>query len=193
MTGSGVAEQQPNRPFRVLVVDDNRDAADSLRTLVSLWGYECQVAYDGPAGLELARSFQPDCLLLDIAMPGMDGYALAALIRQQPGLAEAKLVALTAYSDQTHTQRALAAGFHYRLTKPADPSEIERLLTMLNQIVALAGRTEELARQSVTLAGETKELIQEVQKDIREVKEEVKELKEGIREVLEEKIQERQN
>jgi len=192
MSGSGEAGKQTERAFRVLVVDDNHDAADSLCALLVVWGYDYRVAYDGPTGLALAQSYQPDCLLLDIGLPGMDGYTLARRIREQPGLEGAKLVALTAYSDEAHTRRAQEAGFDYRLTKPADPSEIERLLTMLNRVMELASRTEELARVNVTLAGEAKDLLREVKEDIREVKQEVKELKEDIREVKEGKIQERQ-
>jgi len=188
---AGNVETPPmKRSLRVLVVDDNHDAADSLGTLLGLWGYDYRVAYDGNAGWELACAYRPDCLLLDIRMPGLDGYTLAGRVRQHPELQAAKLVALTAYSDEAHVRRAAEAGFDYRLVKTADPTEVERLLDMLSEIMQLAGRTEKLARQSVTLTSETKELLQEVKEDIREVKEEVKELKEELREVKEGKIQE---
>jgi len=180
----------PKRRLRVLVVDDNRDAADSLGTLLNLWGYDYRVAYDGTAGWEIACAYRPNCFLLDIRMPGLDGYTLAGRVRQHPELKEAKLVALSAYSDEAHVRRAVEAGFDYRLVKTADPTEVERLLNMLNDIMQLAGRTEQLARKSVTLSSETKELLQEVKEDIREVKEEVKELREELREVKEGKIQE---
>jgi CheY-like chemotaxis protein len=173
----------PKRRLRVLVVDDNQDAADSLGTLLGLWGYDYRVAYDGTAGWEAACAYRPDCLLLDIRMPGLDGYALARRVRQHPELKEAKLVALTAYSDDAHALRAEEAGFDYRLVKTTDPSEVERLLDMLSEIMQLAGRTEQLAQKSVTLSSETKQLLKEVREDIKEVKEEVKELREELREV----------
>jgi two-component system OmpR family response regulator len=174
------------RTLRVLVVDDHRDSANSLCQLIGLWGYECQVAYDGGAGLEAACASLPDCLLLDIAMPVLDGYTLAERIRQEPSLANTKLVALSAFSDNVHVHRARKAGFDFLLVKPADPAELERLLTMINEVVRLATTTNQLAQQNVALAGETKELLKEVKEDIKEVKEEVKELKDEIRELKQE-------
>ncbi len=147
MVGAVEAVPSLKRPLRVLVVDDNRDAADSLATLLGLWGYDYRVAYDGATGWEVACAYRPDCLLLDIRMPGLDGYTLAQRVRQHPDLNKAKLVALTAYSDETHDRLAQEAGFDYRLVKTADPSEIERLLHMLNELMKLAGRTEELAQE----------------------------------------------
>jgi CheY-like chemotaxis protein len=185
-----VAEAQPDaaprRALRVLVIDDNEDAADGLGRLVQLWGYDARVAYGGADGLEVARAYRPDCLLLDIDMPVVDGYSVARQIRREPGLEGVKIVAVTAYSDGYHTERARREGFDYHLVKPADPAEIQGLLQMLEQVIALAGKTEELARQNVALAGETKELLKEVRQDIREVKEEVKELKEELKEVRDE-------
>ncbi len=175
------------RPLHILIVDDNRAAADSLCVLLRMWGYDCRVAYDGRSGLETARAYRPDCLFLDISMPGMDGYALAERVRQQPGLERAKLVALTALSDDVHVQRAKEAGFDYHFVKPADPSELVRLLDMLNEVMKLAAKTEELARQNVELATETRELLQEVKEDIREVKDELREVKEQLREVIDTK------
>lgn len=173
-------------PLRVLVVDDNRDAADSLCILLKMWGFDARAAYDGAAGLEAVRAGVPDCLVLDINMPGLDGFALAREVRRQPGLERVKLIALTAYSDAEHARRIQEAGFDHYLVKPAPPGDIERILKMLDEVIRLASKTEELARQNVTLAGETKELLKEVKQDIREVKEEVRELKEELREVKEE-------
>jgi two-component system OmpR family response regulator len=178
----GLTPEKRDAPvLRVLVVDDNRDAADSLCTLLKIWGYDCRVAYDGNEGLEVARDYRPDCLLLDICMPRMDGYLLARHLRQQSGMEKVKLIALTAYSDEWHVSHIREAGFDYHLVKPADPSDIERILTMLNEVVRLAGRTEELARLNVAIASETRDLIQEVKEDIREIKDEVKEIKEELR------------
>ena len=77
--------------LRVLVVDDNRDAADTMRVLVNRWGYDCLVAYDGFAGLKAAREYRPDCMLLDIGLPGLDGYALVRRVKACPGLGRRSL------------------------------------------------------------------------------------------------------
>jgi len=167
---------------RILIVDDNRDAADSLALVLKAWGYGCHVAYDGPSGLASAGENKPDCLITDIAMPGIDGYTLAQRVRQQPGLDRTKLVALSAFSDDEHDRRIREAGFDHSLVKPADFDELQRILAMLDHVVRLASKTEEMARQNVELASETKALIQEVREDIREVKQEVRELKQEIRE-----------
>jgi CheY-like chemotaxis protein len=176
----GDARTRTERALHVLVVDDNRDAADSLCILLKMWGFECRAAYDGVAGLEEARNYRPDCLVLDIAMPRMDGYTLAQQIRRQPGLEGTKLVALTAYSDERHARWVKESGFDYHLVKPADLQELERILHMLHEVVKLASRTEELARQNVELASETRDLLKEVKEDIQEIKDEVKELKEDL-------------
>jgi len=190
--------RQAERPLRVLVVDDNRDAADSLGLLLKLWGYDYRVAYDGAAGLEMARAYRPDCLVLDLGMPRLDGYGLAVQLRREPGLERTKLLALTAYSDEERVRRAREVGFDFHLVKPAHPTEVERILNMLNEAIRLASKTEELARQNVALTSETKELLQEVKQDIqevkeqvREVKEEVKDLKEDLREMKETQADER--
>lgn len=179
------AATESEQGLRVLVVDDNRDAANSLHTILRAWGYDCRVAYDGPAGLEAARVYIPDCLILDINMPKMDGLSVARQVRQQAGLERARLIALTAYSDALHSERIRDAGFDFHLVKPADLTELQRILGMLDEIMRLATRTENLARQNVALAGETRELLKEVKEDIREVKEEVKEIKEELREARE--------
>jgi CheY-like chemotaxis protein len=116
---------------RVLVVDDNQDAADSLATLLRLWGYDCRVGYDGQNALQTAWEFRPDCLILDINMPGMDGCAVARRVRELPELSGIKLVALTAYSDETHVRRIHQAGFDYHLVKAGNIEELENLLTMI--------------------------------------------------------------
>src|SRR5262245_38753959 len=164
--------------MRVLVVDDNRDAADMLGWLLRLWGHDGRVAYDGPAGLAAALAEPPDVLLLDLGLPGLDGYAVAGRVRREPALAAAKLVAVSAYDGGGTDRRARAAGFDDRLVKPADPDALRGLLAMYDQLKQLAEQTEELARRNVGLAGETKDLLREVKQDIREVKQEVQEVKE---------------
>jgi two-component system, OmpR family, response regulator len=184
MTEDSAAVGQGRQGLRILVVDDNRDAADSLVVLLGLLGYEARGTYGGPEALRLAGEFRPDCLFLDIRMPGMDGYEVARRVREQPGLERARLVALSAFSDEGHRRRAALAGFDHQLTKPADPGELRRLLTMMQEVLRLAEKTEELARQNVALASQTRELLREVKEDVAGVKEEVRELKQEIREAL---------
>ena len=169
--------------LRVLVVDDNQDAADSLCTLLRLWGYDAHVAYDGAAGLEAASALLPDCLFLDIGLPGIDGYDLAQRLRGHPALDRAKLVALSAYSDR---ERSRAAGFDYHMTKPADPREVEALLKMLTEVLKVASETQKIAEQSARAAQETKHLIGEARQEMKELKGELREVKGELREVEDE-------
>ena len=90
---------ETSQPNRVLVIDDNRDAANSLAILLRVWGYDVRVAYSGPEGLEAARALRPNCILSDIGLPGIDGYHLAELLRQDESLSNVPLIALTAYSE----------------------------------------------------------------------------------------------
>jgi CheY-like chemotaxis protein len=172
--------------WTVLVVDDNRDAADSLATLLELWGHTARTAYDGLAGWRELQTWHPDCLILDINMPGLDGYALAERVRRTPELEGIQMLALSAYSDAEHARRAAAAGFDFQLTKPAGPQELQEIFAMMDQIKTLAQQTSDLARENVNLAAQTKELLKEVKEDIKEVKEDIKELKEEVREIKKE-------
>jgi PAS domain S-box-containing protein len=114
--------------LRVLVVEDNRDAADSLRVLLELFGYTVEVAYTGKAGVEAATTWHPDVILCDIGLPGLDGYKLAAELRQNPATAQARLIALTGYGTDEDRRRSREAGFDAHLTKPADPAALRALL-----------------------------------------------------------------
>ncbi len=174
-----------DKGLRVLVVDDNRDSANSLAALARFWGYEVRTAYDGHGGLEAARTFRPDCVLLDLGLPGLDGYGVARGIRQHPTLARTRLIAVTAYSSEEHRRRVREAGFDDHLVKPVDPSIVEELLKMLEQATKLVERTESLARENMSLALQTKELLSEVKQEIKEVKDEIREVKDEIREVRE--------
>jgi signal transduction histidine kinase/ActR/RegA family two-component response regulator len=113
---------------RILVVDDNRDAASSLGMLLELRGAEVLVVHDGPAALKALATHQPSVVLLDIGMPGMDGYEVARRIRQQPEHRDVTLIALTGWGQEEDRQRSRAAGFDYHLTKPADVAALESLL-----------------------------------------------------------------
>lgn len=115
---------------RVLVVDDNRDAADLLRQLLALGGHEARAAYDGREALAIARDFRPDAVLCDIGLPaGMDGFDVARVMRADPTLRGALLVAVTGYGRDEDRESALAAGFDAHLTKPVELAEIEALLS----------------------------------------------------------------
>jgi signal transduction histidine kinase len=116
------------RPRRVLVVDDNKDAASSLAALLRYEGNEARVVNDGPAALEAAREFGPEVILLDIAMPGMDGYAVARRLRQTAGCAATPIVALTGFGSVEDHRRTAEAGFDFHLTKPVDPDALLDLL-----------------------------------------------------------------
>jgi CheY-like chemotaxis protein len=113
---------------RILVVDDNQDAAEGLALGLKMRGYLVRVAYDGPSALELAREFEPTVALLDIGMPVMDGYELAACLRQIPGLAAVRIIAVTGYGQEKDRARSRAAGFHAHLVKPADFEKIVRAI-----------------------------------------------------------------
>ncbi len=113
---------------RVLLVEDNRDAADSLREILELEGHRVAVAYDGPDGLEKARSFLPQVVLCDIGLPGLDGYGVARELRRDAALSSVFLVALTGYAQPEDQRRALEAGFDRHLAKPPDLEAIGRVL-----------------------------------------------------------------
>jgi signal transduction histidine kinase len=116
---------------RVLVVDDNADAADMLAESLQLKGYDTRIAYDGPSALQLAKEFKPELALLDIGLPAMDGYELARLLRREPGLAEIALVAVTGYGQPSDRHAALEFGFDAHLVKPVT---LEKLLRVVQQL-----------------------------------------------------------
>jgi two-component system CheB/CheR fusion protein len=120
----------PAAARRVLVVDDNVDVADSLATLLRLRGHEVDTAYDGPGALKKAGSFHPEVVLLDIGLPGLDGYQVAARLRRRRRTSNALLVALTGYGQEEDQSRALQAGFDRHLIKPVAPWIIYELLAL---------------------------------------------------------------
>jgi CheY-like chemotaxis protein len=114
---------------RILIVEDNADAASSLRLFLELTGHEVTVAHDGPAGISLAREHQPEVVLCDIGLPGeMDGYAVARALRSDPELSFIRLIALTGYGQAEDRRLASEAGFDLHLTKPTDPEALLRVL-----------------------------------------------------------------
>jgi two-component system CheB/CheR fusion protein len=117
----------PARPKRVLVIEDNVDAADLMMMTLELAGHEVAVAHTGRKGVELARAFQPAVVFCDIGLPGdMNGYAVARALRADPGLRGARLIALTGYGQEEDKRRARESGFDDHLTKPVDPDRLNQ-------------------------------------------------------------------
>jgi PAS domain S-box-containing protein len=129
----GAAQRAPDAPpvappgVRVLVADDNRDAADTLCRLLALYGYEVRSAYDGGAALETCESFLPHAAVLDIGMPGRNGYDVARALRERRGDG-IRLVAVSGWGSEADVQRAREAGFDHHLTKPVDPAQLNEVL-----------------------------------------------------------------
>ena len=121
----------PSSGLRLLVVDDNQDAANSLAMLLRLQGHEVGVAHDGPAALDMVEVYRPEMVFLDIGMPGMDGYEVARRLRRQPGLESVRLAALTGWGQQEDRRRTAEAGFDHHLVKPVEPAALEGLLAGL--------------------------------------------------------------
>lgn len=120
---------QPLENFcRVLVVDDNVDAAQSLAMLLEMSGHEIRMAYDGPSALEAARAYRPDMMLLDIGLPGLTGLQVAQQIRREPTLEPIVLVAVTGYGQEADRQRSREAGFDHHLAKPLDFEQLQKIL-----------------------------------------------------------------
>ena len=117
---------------RILVVDDNEDAANSLATLLEVVGYKVRIAYDGPEGIEAADEFEPAVALLDIGLPKLSGYDIARHVRGRRG-GEVLLVAITGWGQEDDRRRARDAGFDHHFTKPAD---FDKLLSLIDKELA---------------------------------------------------------
>jgi PAS domain S-box-containing protein len=127
-------EEGPGQPaanaLRVMVVDDNRDSADSATSIVRLLGYRAETAYEGASALELARGLRPHAVLLDLAMPQIDGYETLRLLRVQPGMENAFVIAMTGFGSEDDRRRTKAAGFDAHLVKPVG---LDLLIGVLNE------------------------------------------------------------
>jgi CheY-like chemotaxis protein len=126
--GEGAQGGKATRKRRILVVDDNVDAAESLAMLLRQAGHEVRVAYDGPATLDAVDADPPDIVFLDIGMPVMNGYEVAEQIRQHPGLKRLQLVALTGWGQDEDRHRSKEAGFDQHLVKPVEPQALYQVL-----------------------------------------------------------------
>lgn len=122
-------EPAPDARRRVLVVEDNEDAAETLRQVLELREHVVEVAGTGPEGIAKAKSFRPDVVLCDIGLPELDGYAVARAIRAEPSLAGVHLVAVSGYDGPEDVERGCAAGFDRHVAKPLSWSTLERVLS----------------------------------------------------------------
>jgi len=115
--------------LRVLVVDDDKDSADSLARLLRLGGHDPQVAYSGPIALLMIEKQKPDVVLLDIALPQMDGYKVAQTLREQPATKDLPIIAVTGYGQESDRERSRAAGMNLHLLKPISVQDVLALLS----------------------------------------------------------------
>jgi signal transduction histidine kinase/ActR/RegA family two-component response regulator len=125
--------QRNEHPVRVLVVDDNEDAAQMLGMLLSGLGHEVLTVYDGPSTLTAAQAFCPNVVLLDIGLPGMDGFAVAKKMREQEIFKDVVLVAMTGYGQDSDRQRSKEAGFDHHLVKPPDFNKLKQILATVSE------------------------------------------------------------
>ncbi len=119
-----------NRVQRILVIEDNADAAESLCILLELKGHVTEKAHNGPAGLKVARAFQPNVIFCDIGLPSMDGYSVARALRSEPRFEGVSLIALTGYGQEEDQRRTREAGFDLHLVKPIDHAALEMALAL---------------------------------------------------------------
>ena len=113
---------------RILIADDNRDAADTMGMLLELGGHEVIIAHSGDQALELGRQHRPDVVILDIGMPDINGYDVARIARNEDWGRSAYMIALTGWGQAEDKERARMAGFDRHLTKPVDPDLVEEIL-----------------------------------------------------------------
>ncbi len=125
------------RKLRVLIADDSPDTADTMAMLVGLWGHDVCVAHDGAATLEMAYQYRPDVLLMDIAMPKLNGFEVAAQLRRQTRIGKPLLVCITGYADVAH-RLLWEKGFDHIFIKPVDPEIVEDLLRLEQNRLALS-------------------------------------------------------
>jgi CheY-like chemotaxis protein len=125
-----------SNPLRVLVVEDDTESLQLMGALLSIWGYEPRLTPDGPAGLRAATTEMPDVALLDLGLPGMDGFEVAQKLRATPGGSSILIVAVTAFRGESHRDKAFECGFDKYLMKPVD---IETLRLVLAEAAPRTG------------------------------------------------------
>jgi two-component system CheB/CheR fusion protein len=142
--------------LRVLIVDDYRDAADTLAMLVGAWEHDVRRAYDGTSALALAATYRPHVLLLDIAMPDMSGPELAVRVRQKAELKDCFMIAITGYTDSKHRRQCEEAGIDLFLIKPVDPSILHTLLVLESEYVSRSWKNTPMYEVLSTMARQLK-------------------------------------
>ena len=140
------AEPTPRARRRILVVDDNRDFANTLAALLETFGHEVKTVYDGRAAVATAGEYRPDAMLLDIGLPGMNGYDVAREVRRVQGLTDVTLVAFTGYGQEEDRRRVREAGFDFHLVKPVEAAELARLIDALPRLAGQDGADSDLHR-----------------------------------------------
>jgi CheY-like chemotaxis protein len=127
----GVGQEEMAAPCsarRILVVEDNADAAVTMRDFLELSGHQVHLAASGADGVQAAQAFHPEIVLCDIGLPGMDGFEVAEALRRDPTTSSAKLIAVTGYGGAEDRRRSKEAGFDLHLTKPVDPAQLRAVL-----------------------------------------------------------------
>jgi DNA-binding response OmpR family regulator len=131
-------ERQGSGGMRILVVEDDVTLAELTAALLAMWGHTVRTALDGPAALEAARAEPPDVVLLDLALPGMDGYQVARRLRGQPTERRPVIVAVSGFGEREDRVRSYESGIDLHLTKPVDPEEVRALLERLQVVTGPA-------------------------------------------------------
>jgi two-component system CheB/CheR fusion protein len=141
MTSAGTAKR-PEQGWRVLVVDDNVDAANMIAMVLQHFGHQTETVYSAQSALEMAVEYRPDFVVLDIGLPGMDGYEVARRLRQIPELKDTRLIAATGYGQDADRRRSEEAGFDHHMVKPIDPEKLQKVLELLGRQPRSAKRSE---------------------------------------------------
>jgi two-component system CheB/CheR fusion protein len=136
-----VAKAKPIRPLRVLVVDDSKDTATSMALLLGHSGHDVRTAPDGPSALKAALDFRPDVALMDVGLPGFDGFEVAKRMRQEPTLQKFVLVAVTGYGRESDRQRAQESGFDHFLVKPTDLKKVQEIFASVSERTTPSGES----------------------------------------------------
>jgi len=131
--------QKAAAPMKVLIVDDNVDSAQTSLWMLDLMGHKATVAHEGLTALEMAHEIKPDVVLLDIGMPGMDGYEVCRQLRQMPEMKNKTVIAQTGWGQESDRQKAFAAGFDHHITKPVSLDLLTQLLADIKRTATKAG------------------------------------------------------
>ena len=178
--------QPTEQSVRVLLVEDNRDTADTLAKLLTRSGYHVRTVYSGLDAMDAAEAFGPDCIVSDIGLPGVDGYTLAERFRSHDSFKRTPLIPLSAYEEP---ERAKSAGFDEHLVKPAGLRTLAGLINELTSVrkkMAAAAQSQEQVLTAVKgLAGNVKEMKEELKEEVQELKAELREVKEDVAEIKE--------